>query len=116
MDASRPFLGYSSKFVEVNRGFLDEEELSRLQNKELKIERIVLVRDVFLFSCYTGLSFIDAWNLTKTISESESTAINGFYSSSENKNSLSYTIIRLRKTLLRNMKNIRCVLFQENRC
>ena len=65
MDASRPFLGYSSKFVEVNRGFLDEEELSRLQNKELKIERIVLVRDVFLFSCYTGLSFIDAWNLTK---------------------------------------------------
>lgn len=60
-----PFLGYSSKFVEVNRGFLDEEELSRLQNKELKIERIALVRDVFLFSCYTGLSFIDAWNLTK---------------------------------------------------
>jgi hypothetical protein len=44
---------------------LDEEELSRLQNKELKIERIALVRDVFLFSCYTGLSFIDAWNLTK---------------------------------------------------
>lgn len=24
-----------------------------------------MVRDVFLFSCYTGLSFIDAWNLTK---------------------------------------------------
>ena len=60
-----PFLGYNSKFVEVNRGFLDEEELSRLQNKELKIERIALVRDVFLFSCFTGLSFIDAWNLTK---------------------------------------------------
>ena len=60
-----PFLGYNSKFVEVNRGFLDEEEVSRLQNKELKIERIALVRDVFLFSCYTGLSFIDAWNLTK---------------------------------------------------
>ncbi len=36
-----------------------------MQNKELKIERIALVRDVFLFSCYTGLSFIDAWNLTK---------------------------------------------------
>lgn len=33
-----PFLGYNSKFVEVNRGFLDEEEVSRLQNKELKIE------------------------------------------------------------------------------
>ena len=60
-----PFLGYNSKFVEVNRGFLDDEELSRLQNKELKIERIALVRDVFLFRCYTGLSFIDAWNLTK---------------------------------------------------
>ncbi len=38
MDDSQSFSGYSSKFVEVNRGFLNEEELSRLQNKELKIE------------------------------------------------------------------------------
>lgn len=65
MDDSQSFSGYSSKFVEVNRGVWDEEELSRLQNKELKIERVALVCDVFLFSCYTGLSFIDAWNLTK---------------------------------------------------
>jgi hypothetical protein len=73
-----PFLGYNSKFVEVNRGFLDEEELSRLQNKELKIERIALVRDVFLFSCYTGFRSLMLGILQKTISESELTVINGF--------------------------------------
>lgn len=60
-----PFIGYNSKFSEVNRGFLDEGELQKLQNKDFKFERIAQVRDIFLFSCYTGLAFIDAKNLTK---------------------------------------------------
>ncbi|MGX9986838.1 site-specific integrase [Soonwooa purpurea] len=59
-----PFMGYNSKFSEVNRGFLDEAELLCLENKEFAIERIEQVRDIFVFSCYTGLAFIDAWNLT----------------------------------------------------
>ena len=48
----------------VDRNFLSESELDILANKELKVERIALVRDIFIFSCYTGLSFIDVVNLT----------------------------------------------------
>lgn len=36
-----------------------------MQNKELKIERIALVCNILLFSCYKVLSFIDAYNITK---------------------------------------------------
>lgn len=60
-----PFVGYNSKFAEVNRGFLDEDELLKLQTKDFKFERISQVRDIFLFSCYTGLAFVDTKNLTK---------------------------------------------------
>ena len=31
--------------------------------KEFEIERLELVRDVFIFQCYTGLAFIDVYNL-----------------------------------------------------
>lgn len=60
----RSFLCYDSKFIEVKRDFLDEQELFRLANKEMEIERIAQVRDIFLFSCYTGLAYIDTKNLT----------------------------------------------------
>lgn len=59
-----PFLCYDSKFIEVQRQFLDEQELFRLANKEFAIERTAMVRDIFLFSCYTGLAYIDTKNLT----------------------------------------------------
>lgn len=58
-----PFLCYDSKFVEVQRQFLDDAELFALSNKEFEIERIAQVRDIFLFSCYTGLAYIDTRNL-----------------------------------------------------
>lgn len=59
-----PFLCYDSKFIEVQRQFLDEQELFTLANKEFTIERTAMVRDIFLFSCYTGLAYIDTKNLT----------------------------------------------------
>ena len=61
-----PFLCYDSKFVEVKRDFLDEQELFNLANKEFEIERIAQVRDIFLFSCYTGLAYIDTKNLKRS--------------------------------------------------
>lgn len=60
-----PFLCYDSKFVEVQRHFLDDAELFALTNKEFQIERIAQVRDIFLFSCYTGLAYIDTRNLKR---------------------------------------------------
>lgn len=59
-----PFSNYKITPKIVDRTFLSESELEILTNKELKVERIALVRDIFIFSCYTGLSFIDVANLT----------------------------------------------------
>lgn len=59
-----PFINYASKMKEVNRQFLTEQELQTLSSKALMNERLRQVRDIFVFSCYTGLAYIDAANLT----------------------------------------------------
>ena len=59
-----PYLNYQSKFNEVTRVFLNEDELENLSTKNFKNERLSLVRDIFLFSCYTGLAYIDTQKLT----------------------------------------------------
>ncbi len=59
-----PFDSYKLSFRKVDRGFLTEKELHAIENKKLKVERLQIVRDVFIFSCYTGLSYIDAINLS----------------------------------------------------
>ncbi len=41
------------------------EELRTIRNKQIKIERLARVRDLFVFECYTGLAFTDLENLTK---------------------------------------------------
>lgn len=58
-----PFAKFSLKFKKSERAFLSEEELKSLE--EYQFERIThqQTRDVFVFSCYTGLSWIDAKNL-----------------------------------------------------
>ena len=59
-----PYLNYQSKFNEVTRVFLNEEELENLTTKDFKNERLSLVRDIFLFRCYPGLAYIDTQKLT----------------------------------------------------
>tara|TARA_Y100000588_G_C14059248_1_gene840655 strand:- start:2 stop:1087 length:1086 start_codon:yes stop_codon:yes gene_type:complete len=59
-----PFDRYKLKFHKVERGFLTEEELETVETKEFKIERLNWVRDLFVFSCYTGLAYIDTMKLT----------------------------------------------------
>lgn len=61
-----PFANYKSKVKEVERVFLTEDEIQALMNKEFKTERLTLVRDIFLFSCFTGLAYIDVKNLTES--------------------------------------------------
>ena len=60
-----PLLNYKAKLKKVERVFLSQEELDMLSCKEFHIERIAQVRDIFLFSCYTGLAYIDVKNLRK---------------------------------------------------
>lgn len=60
-----PYLRYKPKTVIQNRGFLTEEELMKIFNKELHLPRLNLIRDIFIFSCFTGLAFIDITMLKK---------------------------------------------------
>ena len=59
-----PFLGYSITVHETTPIFLSEEELQKIVEIKFSIRRLELVRDMFVFSCYTGLAFIDVFNLT----------------------------------------------------
>lgn len=59
-----PFYGFKMTKREVVREYLNEQELERLAGKKFAVDRIAQVRDIFLFSCYTGLAFIDVFNLS----------------------------------------------------
>lgn len=61
-----PFANYKAKVKEVERVYLTEEEVQEIIEKDLKNDRLSLVRDIFLFSCFTGLAYIDVKNLTKS--------------------------------------------------
>ena len=63
--ANDPFANYKSKVKEVERVFLSEVELNKIADKKFVGERLSIVRDLFLFSCFTGLAYIDLKNLTK---------------------------------------------------
>ncbi|MBO0356213.1 site-specific integrase [Muricauda ruestringensis] len=54
-----PFNFYKMKFEEYDSDFLEEDELIRLASVKISENGIKLVRDVFLFACYTGLSYIE---------------------------------------------------------
>ncbi len=60
-----PFLNYKVKLHEVERDILTQDELTKMAEKEITLERLAVVRDMFLFSCFTGLAFIDVKKLTK---------------------------------------------------
>lgn len=59
-----PFANYKSKVKEVTREFLTEKEIETILNKRFVSERLELVRDIFIFSCFTGLAYIDVKQLT----------------------------------------------------
>jgi site-specific recombinase XerD len=60
-----PFLNYKPKVKKVDRIYLNTEEILLMTNKKMVTERLTHVRDIFLFCCYTGLSYIDVKNLRR---------------------------------------------------
>ena len=58
-----PFHDYKVPKVETTRGFLTKEEIHLLMNAELKRKTMQLIRDLYLFCSFTGLSFADLKNL-----------------------------------------------------
>lgn len=59
-----PFSQFKLVKKEVIREFLTEDELKILLKKKFSIERLSLVRDIFIFSCFTGMAYIDVFRLT----------------------------------------------------
>lgn len=53
----------------VDRGYLTAEELERLRTKRFSAKRLELIRDLFLFSCYTGFGYSDLKLLTSDMLE-----------------------------------------------
>ncbi|WP_111672306.1 site-specific integrase [Algoriphagus litoralis] len=61
-----PFLNFKMVKKDIPREALTESELNQISKRVFSTERLNLVRDLFIFSCYTGLAYIDVKNLDKT--------------------------------------------------
>lgn len=59
-----PFHMLNLRKDRTERAYLTIDELERLANREFTSERLERMRDIFLFCCYTGLSYIDVKTLT----------------------------------------------------
>lgn len=60
-----PFFHWKGTWKSTEREYLTELELQTLAEKEFDIPRLELVRDIFLFCCYTGLAFVDVKKLSE---------------------------------------------------
>ncbi len=60
-----PFMLFKAKTVHLDVVFLDSEELSILEQYELEKEKLIRVRDMFVFCCYTGLAYREMSELSK---------------------------------------------------
>ena len=58
-----PFVKFKASKQEVKRDYLSEEELERMSNKSFQFDRLNIVKDTFLFCCYTGLAYVDVAQL-----------------------------------------------------
>lgn len=65
LDFIDPFANYKFNFDRVDRGYLEQTEIDSIWNKKFTSKRLEQVRDMFIFSTYTGLSYIDLCNLTQ---------------------------------------------------
>lgn len=60
-----PYLKFKLKKQEAKREYLTLKEIELISEKEIDIKRIGIVRDIFLFACFTGLSYVDIAKLNE---------------------------------------------------
>lgn len=60
---TNPFRNFKCSLKLVERGFLTSDELQKLEAKEFSNQRLTRIKDIFLFSCYTGLAYADVRQL-----------------------------------------------------
>ncbi|MBS1586779.1 MAG: site-specific integrase [Bacteroidetes bacterium] len=61
-----PFANFKMSKRDVERIALTTDEIQRIAEKNFSIARLSQVRDIFLFSCFSGLAYIDIKNLTRS--------------------------------------------------
>jgi len=54
-----PFINYKLKFKKTERQFLTEREVKRIEDIMFKVPSHEKIKDLFIFACYTGLSYVD---------------------------------------------------------
>ncbi len=62
--AKDPFFHWKAQWKPVEREALNERELNSIMDRNFEIERLENVKNLFLFSCFTGLSYADVNQLT----------------------------------------------------
>ena len=67
-----PFSTYKVEREPVEIDFLDEEELRKIINFDTPLPRLERAKDMFLFGCFTGLSYIDIKTLAPEHFEKDS--------------------------------------------
>jgi len=59
-----PFVRFKTHFENNRREFLTPEELNLLEKFYSSLPRLNIIKDLFLFSCYTGISYADINSLS----------------------------------------------------
>lgn len=60
-----PFVNYRITQKNVEREYLTQTEIDAIINKEITIQRLDVIRDLFIFECYTGFAYKDLAALRK---------------------------------------------------
>lgn len=63
---SDPFRAFKRKKTKTLKNPLSLQELITLENHAFSTQRLTTIRDIFVFQCYTGLAYIDIYNLRKS--------------------------------------------------
>jgi site-specific recombinase XerD len=58
-----PFYNFKLRPRKIDKEFLSKDEIIKLIQADFSIPRLAQVRDVFIFSCYTGLAYVDVAKL-----------------------------------------------------
>ena len=63
--AKNPISKFKASYKDVDRIYLTLPELQAIEQKSFKMDRLKIVKDLFLFQCYTGLAYSDMSRLTE---------------------------------------------------
>lgn len=58
-----PFPAYKIKMPKKKIEYLTQEEVDRIANANFEVERLNIIKDLFIFCCYSGLAYSEVSNL-----------------------------------------------------